>query len=213
MPGGTLEFGTAAELAEGLGRKLGEPHVARPEWSRFAPELTYGRHAMPPPPRARRAAVLVLLYASAGQWHLPLMERTTDNTVHSGQVCFPGGALESDESPEVAAVRELEEELGVPGRALRLCGRLTSMYIYASNYLVTPCVAVAVERPQFQANPQEVAHVLEFPLSVLSDAACIGRHEIRRRGVLFEAPHIEFLGRRIWGATSMMLAELAARWP
>jgi 8-oxo-dGTP pyrophosphatase MutT (NUDIX family) len=194
-----------------LTRKLGEPGDVHTAWSRFVPELTYGRHLMPPPPAARRAAVLVLLYPHAGDHLLPLIERTTDTTVHSGQVSLPGGAMESDESPETASLRELEEELGVPGDSVRLCGRLTSMYIYASNFLVTPCVAVTRQRPDFRANQAEVASLLELPLGLLRDSTRIGVHEVRRRGLVFKAPHIEFLGRRIWGATSMMLGELSAK--
>src|SRR5262245_12992769 len=194
-------------LAAQITRKLAEPRDVHAAWSRFTPELTYGRHLMAPPPQARRAAVLVLLYAAEDRLISLLMERTSDHTVHSGQVCFPGGALEPDESPETAAMRELEEELGVTAESIQLCGRLTSMYIYASNFLVTPCVAVAAGRPMFRANPLEVANVLELPLNMLGDPRCVGRHEIRRRGLVFRAPHVEFLGRRIWGATSMMLAE------
>jgi 8-oxo-dGTP pyrophosphatase MutT (NUDIX family) len=195
-------------LAEVITRKLEEPRNPHLAWSHFAPELTYGRHLMAPPPQARRAAVLVLLYSLHGELVSPLIERTADQTVHSGQVSFPGGALERDESPETAAVRELEEELGIARDSIQVCGRLTPMYIYASNFLVTPCVAVAAQPPAFQANPREVANVLEFPLRVLRDSSHFGRHVIRRRGLVFSAPHIEFVGRRIWGATSMMLAEL-----
>lgn len=198
-------------FAQYLTRKLGEPSDVHAAWSRFVPELTYGRHLMPPPPTARRAAVLVLLYPHGDDHLVPLIERTKDTTVHSGQVSFPGGALETDESPEGASLRELEEELGVPADSVRLCGRLTSMYIYASNFLVTPCVAVTRERPDFRANPAEVASLLELPLGFLRDPARIGNHEVRRHGLVFQAPHVEFLGRRIWGATSMMLAELSAK--
>src|SRR5262245_45026887 len=120
-----------------LTQQLAEPCEVHAAWSRFAPELTYGRHQMPPPPQARRAAVMVLLYPSAGALVLPLIERTADQTVHSGQVSFPGGAMELGESPETTALRELEEELGVSREAVQLCGRLTSMYIYASNFFVT----------------------------------------------------------------------------
>lgn len=198
-------------MAEWVTEKLGEPFDAHASWSAFVPELTYGRHRMPPPPGARRAAVLVLLYRDGDELYVPLIERPTDGTIHSGQVSFPGGCVEPGESSEMAALRELDEELGVPAERVRLCGRLTSMYIYASRFLVTPCVAVAAERPVFRANPAEVACVLDMPLGVWRDAACRGEHQVQRRGLVFRAPHVEFLGRRIWGATSMMLAELLAK--
>jgi 8-oxo-dGTP pyrophosphatase MutT (NUDIX family) len=112
------------------------------------------------------------------------------------------------ESVEDTAVREFEEELGASPANFELCGRLTPMYIYASNFFVTPCVAIADRRPSFVPNPIEVANLLEPAIVQLSDPERIGSHQIERRGLVFRAPHIVFEGRRIWGATSMMLAEL-----
>lgn len=207
------ELVSADEWAAWIERKLSEPRDVRDIWSRLAPELAYGRHVVPPPADARPAAVLVLLYPSDSKWYLPLIERIVDTTVHSGQVSLPGGAIEPHESPEQAALREFDEELGISPRAFRFCGRLTPIYIYASNFLVIPCVAVAASRPDFCPSPGEVASLLELPVGALRDPARLGNHEIHRRGVVFRAPHIEFDGRRIWGATSMMLAELAALMP
>jgi 8-oxo-dGTP pyrophosphatase MutT (NUDIX family) len=189
-------------------QRLALPRDARNAWGKFAPELTYGRHRMPPPCDARLAAVLVLLYQDDGVWRLPLIERPPDITVHSGQVCFPGGRTELGETPEDTAVREFEEELGASPVDFELCGQLTPMYIYASNFFVTPCVAFAERRPHFIPNPLEVANLLEPPLVHLSEPERVGSHQIERRGLVFRAPHIAFEGRRIWGATSMMLAEL-----
>lgn len=191
-------------------QRLSQPRDIGAIWSRMAPELTYGRHRMPPPPDARQAAVLVVLYLDDGVWRVPLIERPLDLTVHSSQVCFPGGQTESAESPEDTALREFEEELGTSAVGFELCGRLTPMYIYASNYFVTPCVAITEERPAFVPNPLEVANLLEPPLVELADPRRLGTSEIHRRGLVFAAPHIEFEGRRIWGATSMMLVELFA---
>ena len=143
-----------------------------------------------------------------GVWRLPLIERPADITIHASQICFPGGQIEAKETPEEAALREFEEELGVSAASFEVCGRLTSAYIYASNFFVTPCVALAMSRPHFEPNPVEVANLLEPEFVQLCDPQCVGSHEIHRRGLVFRAPHIDFNGRRIWGATSMMLAEL-----
>ena len=193
---------------ESLRERLSKPHDPHRVWSQFAPELTYGRHRMPPPVDARQAAVLVLLYLDDGVWRLPLIERPPDSTIHASQICFPGGQIEWNETPEQAALRELEEELGIGADSVEVCGQLTSAYIYASNFYVTPCVALAKSRPDFVPNPIEVANLLEPAFVHLCDPRQVGRHEIHRRGLVFHAPHIEFNGRRIWGATSMMLAEL-----
>ena len=194
-----------------VAKRLGESIDVRRVWSQWAPELAYGRHLTPPPPDTRHAAVLVLLYPGAHGWQLPLIERIADTTVHSGQVSLPGGAMDANETAEQCALREMEEELGTPPSSFRLCGRLTATYIFASNYLVTPCVAITGTRPAFQLNPSEVASLIEIPVSELTNASRMGSHEVRRRGVVLRAPHLEFHGHRIWGATCMMLAEFAAR--
>jgi 8-oxo-dGTP pyrophosphatase MutT (NUDIX family) len=194
--------------AETLRRNLALPRDVRATWAQFAPELTYGRHRMPPPCDARQAAVLVLLYQDQGVWRVPLIERTPDFTVHSGQVCFPGGRTEFGESSEETALREFQEETGASPGGIELCGQLTSMYIYASNFFVTPWVAIADHRPHFLPNSLEVANLLEPAVVQLYEPERVGSHQIQRRGLVFRVPHIAFEGRYIWGATSMMLAEL-----
>lgn len=195
-------------IADALANQLREPRDVREAWSAWTPELTYGRHAMPPPPDARQAAVLILLYWDGQLWRVPLMERCADDTVHSRQISFPGGRTEPGETPEETACREFEEELGASRSSLRVCGRLTPLYIYASNFYVVPCVGFAESPPEFTPNPEEVANLLPAPVVQLASPQARGISEIRRRGLVFQAPHIEYEGRRIWGATSMMLGEL-----
>ena len=197
-------------LPERIARRLAEPLPGAAAHARFASDLCYGRHAMPPFPDARHAAVLVLLYPDRGAWHLPLILRPQHMAIHAGQVSFPGGEAHCGEGAEQAALREFEEELGVPPDAMGLLGRLSPLYVFVSNYLVTPCVAWASSRPAFVANPAEVDQVLELPLSTLQDPGARGVHWVRREGIEYRAPHIEFRGHRIWGATAMMLAELAS---
>lgn len=194
--------------AEELRARLSRPRDVRPVWSRFAPELAYGRHRFPPPFDVRHAAVLVLMYLDEGVWRVPLIERPPSLSIHASQICFPGGGAEPGELPEQTALREFEEELGVAPADFQLCGQLRSAYIYASNYYVTPVVALASRRPAFVPNPCEVANLLEPPLVHLANPEHVGSHEVYRAGLRFQAPHIEFGGHRIWGATSMMLAEL-----
>jgi 8-oxo-dGTP pyrophosphatase MutT (NUDIX family) len=173
-----------------------------------APELTYGRHKMPALPDTRRAAVLVLLRPTPEDWRVPLIVRPETMSAHAGQVSFPGGEVDGPESLEGAAIREYEEELGVAGGNIEMLGRLSPLFVYASNFLVTPCVGVAPDRPEFRPNASEVAAVLEPTIAELTDQRFQASHEICRGGVAFRAPHIAHRGYRIWGATRMMLAEL-----
>lgn len=175
-------------------------------------ELDYGRHAGPPPHDARRAAVLVLLTKLHQGWHLPLMVRPADATIHAGQVSFPGGRIEAGETPERCAVRETVEELGIDPDDVDILGPLPPVYIYASNHEMIPCLAVARRIPSFRPNPGEVARVFWLPLATLFDPARRGSHEILRWGASFRTPHVQWESERIWGATRIVLDELAELW-
>lgn len=195
-----------AQLAARMHQPLPGPAAMR-TWS---PQLAYGRHFVPPPENARRAAVAVLLYPHEGEWYVPLTLRPAHLSEHAGQVSLPGGSLEAGESPDVGAWRELEEELGVPRVAFAPLGQLTPLYVFISNFHVVPCLAIGHARPEFRPSPAEVAQVIEFPLSALRDPETRGEMWIERRAVRFRAPCWDFGGQRIWGASALILGELAA---
>jgi 8-oxo-dGTP pyrophosphatase MutT (NUDIX family) len=110
----------------------------------------------------------------------------------------------------MAAVRELEEELGVDTKTIDLLGELSPLYLFRSNYLITPWLAVARSRPDWHPNPAEVAELVELPLAVLLDPRTTGVEIWRDQGIAFEVPALRYQGHIIWGATAMILAELAA---
>jgi hypothetical protein len=91
-----------------------------------------------------------------------------------------------------------------------LLGRLSELYLFASDFRVIPWVGVVDETPAWNPNPSEVERVLEVPLVHLLDPANTGSMARRQRGVEFRAPCFYWREERIWGATSMILAELAA---
>jgi 8-oxo-dGTP pyrophosphatase MutT (NUDIX family) len=178
--------------------------------AQYAPELSYGRHFGPPLVAMRRGAVLVLLHPTATDWTVTLTVRTSHLSAHAGQVSFPGGRIELGESPKAAALREYDEELGALG-ACEVVGCLPDVSVYASNFLVTPVVAVTTDKPLYQPNPSEVADVIEVTLSHLADRAQRGRHEIVRGPLRFQTPHLPVAGRKVWGATWIILGELLER--
>jgi 8-oxo-dGTP pyrophosphatase MutT (NUDIX family) len=181
------------------------------EWRHtFAPELSYGRHTGPARSDARIAAVAIVLCWDRHEWSLPLTVRCATLTHHGGQVSLPGGLLEVGETPREAAQRELEEELGVR-LELKWLGDLSPLFVFASNALVTPCLAAIDHWPEWQQSESEVECVLKLTLQELLDAKLGPPLEIERGPIRFLAPQLLVEGRSAWGATAVMLAELRGR--
>ena len=159
---------------------------------------------------ARRAAILALLYPFGETTALVLTQRHADLRDHSGQIAFPGGSIDGDETPVQAALREGWEEVGIDPSAPDVLGTLTDLYIPPSDFTVTPVVAAIDTRPVFRPQEEEVDTIIEVPLPALLDAAnrtsavwAFGEREI-------EIPYFDFEGFEIWGATAMILAEMLA---
>jgi 8-oxo-dGTP pyrophosphatase MutT (NUDIX family) len=176
----------------------------------MAPELSYGRHGGPPRGDAREAAVALVLCWEDGAWSIPLTVRCAALARHAGQISLPGGLIEEGETSRAAAGRELEEELG-RRPVLEWIGELAPVFVYASNTLVTPCVAALRGWPAWEPNPYEVDCVLRLGVCELMEAAPAPRLEMVRGPLQFSAPRIMVEGRSAWGATAVMLAELQAR--
>ena len=195
-----------------LRRRLREPLPGRSAQAEMEPDLAFGRHFDPPPHDVRRAAVAILIYSQAGRLYVPLTLRPDYMPVHAGQVCLPGGLVDGGESNQAAALRELEEELGVPAADAEVLGPLSPIHVFGTRFYVEPWLLSVEARPKFRPSAFEVAELLEIPLDELADPACRGRHRRETRGVAQSVPHFEFGGHAIWGATAMMLAEFVALW-
>lgn len=200
-----------ADLPTALAERLAQGHLpGREAQRRLEPGLGFGRHFGPPTHRARPAAVVALLYPTPQGWRLPLTVRPTTLRGHAGQISLPGGVVEPGETSQTAALRELEEELGVARHCVRLLGRLSPLYVFVSEFQISPWVAAVAERPTFRPSPDEVSELLEIPLAHLLDPANRGVHRRRQRGIELTAPHFLWGRHRIWGATAMILSELVA---
>lgn len=196
------------ELPRQLSARLEQPLPGWRAQARYQPELSMGRHRGPARADARPAAVLVALYPHGDAWHLPLMLRPAHMVDHAGQVSLPGGTIEPGESSRQAALREFQEELGVETAGMEVLGQLSELYLFASNFRITPWVAVLDHKPDWHPSQREVARLLEVPLLHLLDPGNTGHVERRQRGLGFRAPCFVWDTERIWGATSMVLAEL-----
>lgn len=192
-----------ATLKSGLAR----PRSPANAWREFEPSLAYGRHHGPPSNTARVAAVTILVYPVDDAPYLALTRRHEQLRSHGGQISFPGGSIEAGETPTAAALRELEEELGVPSTNLTVAGELSPIFIFNSNFVVTPCVVLADQLPTFTIQDAEVAQLLQTPLGALLSPSARGMHLVRRGPAIIEAPHLAVAENQIWGATCMILAE------
>jgi 8-oxo-dGTP pyrophosphatase MutT (NUDIX family) len=174
------------------------------------PELAYGRHFGPPSLDARPAAVIILLHWINDAWYLPLTVRPDSLSHHAGQISLPGGLIETGETSEEAALRELDEELGVNQFQSVLLGQLSPIFLYGSNFLITPWVASTRSSLKFKVSVTEVHELLQVPLAHFQDPRARGQHIERSGSVLFLAPHFQWQDRQIWGATAVILAEFTA---
>ncbi|MCA9167169.1 MAG: CoA pyrophosphatase [Planctomycetales bacterium] len=203
----TIDCFSEGELAQSL-RAAIELGGTRERAQRHSPRLSYGRHAGPPRVNARPAAVLVLVIPYDQRWHIVLTERQPNLSAHAGQVSLPGGAIEAGESSRQAALREAEEELGVCSHGWQWLGQLSDIYVFNSNFAVTPHVALAESLPDFQPNPAEVAALFQLPLDELISAKqTAGTYLIQRGQLKFSAPCLHWQSRSVWGATWVILGE------
>lgn len=158
----------------------------------------------------RKSAVLALLYPHRENHHLVFMQRPVYPGVHSGQVSFPGGRQEPEDLDlTVTALREAEEELGIPASQVHMIGSLTPLYIPPSNFMVYPQVGYMPIRPDFVPSEREVERVIEASLELLLDIEIRQESTIRlNQNLKIKAPAFIVEGFPIWGATAMMLNEL-----
>lgn len=161
--------------------------------------------------KARQAGVMALFYPTLEQQtNLILILRKTYKGVHSAQVGFPGGKIEKgDRSILDAALRETEEEVGVPRGNISILKKLTEIYIPPSNFFVQPFLGITPETPLFVPEEKEVEALIEVNLNDFMDNSCITTRILTTSyATELEVPAFKLNGHIVWGATAMMLNEV-----
>jgi 8-oxo-dGTP pyrophosphatase MutT (NUDIX family) len=162
-----------------------------------------------PPAKLTLAAVLVPLMKREAELTVLLTERTKHLADHAGQVAFPGGRIEpSDPDAVQAALREAEEEVGLPADHVSVIGRLDT-YITGTGYEITPVVGLVRTPFPMQLDPHEVADAFEVPLAFVLDRGNHERHSREFKGRIRSFFVLPYPGHYIWGATAGMLVNLA----
>ncbi len=157
-------------------------------------------------PDSRPAAVLVPLFESGGEAHVILTKRPDTMPTHQGEISFPGGGERPgiDESPLDAALREAEEEIGLPPATVEVVAELDTLATVGSRFTITPFVGLVDPLPQLVPHPGEVVKILEVPLSeLLADGTF---HEEYWQSPDRAISFFELPGETVWGATARILA-------
>lgn len=162
------------------------------------------------PPNYRQGAVLILFYPENKKAYFPLIKRPVYPGIHSGQIAFPGGKMEQEDADVIqTALREASEEVGIYPENVRIIGRLSNLFVPASNFLVSPILGFSDSRPDFVAEVKEVSRIIPTALRELYQP------DLRKRKILefgdnfrLDTPYFEVDQEMVWGATAMILSEL-----
>jgi 8-oxo-dGTP pyrophosphatase MutT (NUDIX family) len=175
-------------------------HILNPSFVDLALEL-----------KLKDAAVLVPVVDDGADAKVILTQRTSTLRKHSGQIAFPGGAVDpEDGSAENAALREAEEEIGLDRRFVEPIARLPRYYS-STGFRITPVLAVVQRGFDLTLNPTEVDEAFEVPLSFLMDAANHQRGSRVWNGAERHFYVMPYEERNIWGITAGILRTLYER--
>ena len=184
-----------------------------PGWEAHLKMSSVGyRERMRPDDNALQAAVLALLIPDENDaLQLVYIKRPNNNPndKHSGQISFPGGKHEADETLEFTALRECHEEIGIEPDNIEIIGKLTPLFVFVSNYNVSPYVGIMSSYPTMKKQETEVDEILTIGMRELQDQLPQRKNiTISKRGTLKDVPYYDVNGHTLWGVTAMITAEL-----
>lgn len=160
-------------------------------------------------PHVKQSSVLLLLFPHEEELFICLTKRPSTMSIHPGQISFPGGKVEKeDSSPEMTALREAREEIGIDTDRIQILGKLSDLYVEVSKFSIQPYLAWADEKPEFSVNYDEVEKLLFFPLSQFVRDEKISEVLLDTVTGPLQVKYYPFDGEIIWGATAMILSEL-----
>ena len=151
----------------------------------------------------RKSAVLIpIIKDQNGNYSLIFEKRVERPMRHSGEISFPGGVLENDETPIETALRETQEEIGIDPREIEVLGYLKPTKTKSSGFLIIPVVGYIKNEPTIKVNPDEVEKVLVIPIVEL----------IKKKKKMILGPYYKIGETVIWGATARILTDFLEIW-
>ncbi len=148
-----------------------------------------------------------LFLPEVGAPHAVFTRRGTDLRRHAGEISFPGGRWDPEDADLAdTALREAEEEIGLPRTRVRLLGELPPVSTFVTNYMIHPYVGLVPAGLAWRVSEREVDAVLELSLDALRTGRT--RTRLKRRGISFETDAYVVDEHLIWGATARILEQL-----
>ncbi len=193
-----------------LFRRLKQPLPGRKSHERMAPILR-NKPFRPFTPKkdSKPAAVLVLLSQHQSDHFNLLLTLRSNHIRHSGQISFPGGLTELKEKPEMTALRETSEEVGINPKNIIIVGTLSELYVSPSDSIITPVVGYSKVLNEMHKNSEEVQEIIIIGLNHLLQEKNLNREIWDLRGKKVEVPFWNINHKiPLWGATAMITAEL-----
>lgn len=160
---------------------------------------------------SKKAAVMLLLFPDEnGAIQTVYIQRPSNNPndKHSGQISFPGGQVEKDDkSMEETAIRETYEEIGIASHSISILGALSTIYVFVSDFIVSPYVGFSSTIPEFTLQKSEVHKVITYPISLLQKQKKKVKDLKVSNYMLKDIPYYDLNGETLWGATAMITSE------
>jgi 8-oxo-dGTP pyrophosphatase MutT (NUDIX family) len=160
---------------------------------------------------AKKSAVLILFFHEEDELKMIVIRRSVYVGIHSGQIAFPGGRYEEeDKDVRTTALREIQEEIGIPEDKIEILGRLSDIYVPPSNFLISVFVGYLAEKPIYQIDEREVDEVIEIPFAEFFNHDTIKEKSFFVNSIKAanNAPYFDVTNAEIWGASAMVISEL-----
>ena len=163
------------------------------------------------PKNYKHSAVLVPIFLKDDKLNLLLTQRTQKVQHHKGEISFPGGAKDEDDPTlEYTAIRETEEEIGIPGSNIKILGLLDDTFTLVSQFIITPYVGIIPYPYKLNPNYNETKKILEIPVDFFLKLNNYWEDTFYYEGMHIKSPFFKWDDNIIWGVTGYIITNLCA---